>query len=152
MRDKSRNILKLTKSLFKCRNLTYQEPKAEKHTLNHHSQPPQVTPHPGRTELETGSGESLPTSLHGFSCQAQTSDDSASFSPALSRFEGDGEDIFYISTITENYEEALEALIGIQNSAIKLNQTSPAVALRWSSAGRDAAVLSPHLTIQESKN
>lgn len=40
MRDKSRYILKLAKSLFKCRNFTYQEPKAEKHTLNHHSQPP----------------------------------------------------------------------------------------------------------------
>lgn len=111
MKDKSRNILKLTKSLFKCRNLTYQEPKAEKHTLNHHSQPPQVTPHPGKTEIETGSGESPPTSLCWFSCQAQTSDDPASFFPALFGFEGDGEDTFYVSIITANDEEALKALM-----------------------------------------
>lgn len=108
MRDKSRNILKLTKSLFKCRNLTYQESKAEKHTLNHHSQPPpQVTPHPGRTELETGSGESLPTSLHWFSCQAQTSDDSASFSPALLRGMGKA---FFISALSQKMMKKLSRL------------------------------------------
>lgn len=111
MRNKSRYILKLTKSLFKCRNFTYQEPKAKKHTLNHHSQPPQVTPHPGKTELETASGASLPTSLHWFSGQTETSGDPASFFPALFRFEGDGEDIFYISTIRANAGEALKALM-----------------------------------------
>lgn len=109
----------------------------------------QATPLLSKTELETASAESLPTSLFWLQWQAQTFEDPPAFFPALLKFEDDKEDILYI---TANDEEATKALVWHSNLYHKVKpefSCDASVALRWYSAGNEPDVFLPDLTTQE---